>query len=346
MTDPRLSIVIPTYQRRASVLATLRTLYGEVPADDRRFFEVIVVVDGSTDGTKQAVRTLDAPYRLVIVEQSNKGGAAARNRGAERAQGRFVLFIDDDMRAGPGLVAAHLAALEAGAGATVGRMTLDDESPDTLLGREVAKWSDQTHERLSAAPDITDPDDVLGGNLGIDRALFFELGGFGEAFTEDGRYGNEDLDLGRRLLERGVPVRYVADGCTAQYYMVTASEHVRQMYDLGITDLLLVLESTDGHVGPAVREAKWCHPPGNPLARLAWQLPRLTNTVLRPHRSWVCRKVDAGRNDRRTRRWYRIHRGVAYRAGRASAPADVRRRVREIGPLPRPWAQDQPDPSA
>ena len=58
---------------------------------------MVVVVDGSTDGTAEALRRLDIPFALKVVEQPNQGRAAAVNAGAGAAEGELLLILDDDM---------------------------------------------------------------------------------------------------------------------------------------------------------------------------------------------------------------------------------------------------------
>src|SRR3954451_12058345 len=88
------SIIIPTFNRRDIVLDTVTSLVAT-----RRPWpcELIVVVDGSRDGTVEALRSLDLPLPLTVHEQPNQGSAAARNAGAAAARGRYLLFLDDDM---------------------------------------------------------------------------------------------------------------------------------------------------------------------------------------------------------------------------------------------------------
>ena len=95
--DPTISVVIPTYQRRASLLRALAALSTQTipPAE----YEVVVAIDGSTDGTAGAVRSFPAPYRLRALEQPNRGRAAARNAGIGAAAGELIVFLDDDMDA-------------------------------------------------------------------------------------------------------------------------------------------------------------------------------------------------------------------------------------------------------
>ena len=106
MTAPLLGIVVPTLDRRESVLRLLRALEAQTAkATD---FEVVVVVDGSTDGTSEAVDAYRAPYALRRVSLQRSGLAAARNAGARATSAPIVQFLDDDMEPSPGMVAAHL----------------------------------------------------------------------------------------------------------------------------------------------------------------------------------------------------------------------------------------------
>src|SRR5215813_8372071 len=103
-----LSVVIPTYNRAESLRRCLLALGQQTQS--AADFEVIVVVDGSSDGTCAMLERLSTPYQLVVIEQQpNQGAAVARNRGAERASGKYCLFLDDDIVAGPALIAEHLA---------------------------------------------------------------------------------------------------------------------------------------------------------------------------------------------------------------------------------------------
>src|SRR6476646_1057313 len=89
------SVVIPTYKRRESVLRALRALAGQdLPAAS---FEVLVSIDGSDDGTREAIDALSTPYRLRRVDGPKRGRAAALNDAIRLAEGEIVVFLDDDM---------------------------------------------------------------------------------------------------------------------------------------------------------------------------------------------------------------------------------------------------------
>ena len=105
----KISVVIPTYNGRKVLARTLPNVLEQdlAPAD----YEVVVVVDGSTDGTVEFIRTLNPrPVRLRVVEQPNRGPGAARNTGIKAARGELVLLMDDDMLCDPDLARRHVAA--------------------------------------------------------------------------------------------------------------------------------------------------------------------------------------------------------------------------------------------
>ena len=102
MSMPRVSVVIPTYRRRDALLRLLTALERQsLPASD---FEVIVVVDGSDDGSREAAEALSTPYALRVCWQENRGRSAARNVGLEAARGELVVMLDDDMEPAPDLL--------------------------------------------------------------------------------------------------------------------------------------------------------------------------------------------------------------------------------------------------
>jgi glycosyltransferase involved in cell wall biosynthesis len=87
---PLFTVIIPTYNRLKLLKESLQSIYTQTFTD----YEIIVIDDGSTDGTLEYLQTL-AP-RIQIYRQENKGPGAARNLGAIHAQGDYLAFLDSD----------------------------------------------------------------------------------------------------------------------------------------------------------------------------------------------------------------------------------------------------------
>jgi glycosyltransferase involved in cell wall biosynthesis len=110
----KLTVVIPTMNKQPLLGRTLAALLEQDAGTDA--WNVVVVDDGSSDGTAALLRTLAnrTPRLRVVSPERNVGRAAARNLGWQAADGRWVLFLDDDILAPPGLLRTHLAVLESG----------------------------------------------------------------------------------------------------------------------------------------------------------------------------------------------------------------------------------------
>jgi glycosyltransferase involved in cell wall biosynthesis len=102
----KLSVVIPAYNRATLLPLTLRSLLAQAHVAD----EILVVDDGSTDGTAEIAEAFGNPVR--VIRQSNQGPGAARNRGLAEAQGEFIHFFDSDDLALPNLHRVQLRILQ------------------------------------------------------------------------------------------------------------------------------------------------------------------------------------------------------------------------------------------
>jgi glycosyltransferase involved in cell wall biosynthesis len=88
--NPKVSICVPTYNRKDYLRETLDSIFAQTYKD----YEVVVVDDGSTDGTAEMLKQSNYPVRYYW--QKNSGDAAARNKMIKLAKGEFVTFIDSD----------------------------------------------------------------------------------------------------------------------------------------------------------------------------------------------------------------------------------------------------------
>lgn len=230
---PSFSIVIPTYQRREVVTAAARAI-----ADIRysASVELIVVVDGSTDGTEMSLREIDCPFPKRIVIQENAGQAAARNRGAALATGDILLFLDDDMICRPDILDHHARSHHEGADVVLGHVPLDARSLDSFLAKGAGRWAEDRARKLQEGAPLT-LFDLTFGHASIKRLAFEAVNGFDPAFTAGGSYGDEDLDLGVRLLEK-FRVVFNPDAVASQRYVVVPQDYLRQWKDAGKADVM------------------------------------------------------------------------------------------------------------
>ncbi len=168
-----------------------------------RDFEVIVVVDGSTDGT---VVLKDQQWQLSInwVVQKNKGRSGTRNRGASEARGRYLLFLDDDTIPEPYLVEGHLTHHRKVKGSVlVGNVPLRfDRDSDFNHFRKYLekKWLKDLPDSASIPIPKGKPF-ITAANFSIGYNDFNEAGGFDESLSDA-----EDYDLARRLVQKGTNI--------------------------------------------------------------------------------------------------------------------------------------------
>lgn len=91
--DSRLSIIIPVYNNENYLRSSLQSVLAQTYPD----FEVLVVDDGSTDGSRAICQEFaQKDKRLRIIHKENGGVSSARNRGIEEAVGQYIAFVDGD----------------------------------------------------------------------------------------------------------------------------------------------------------------------------------------------------------------------------------------------------------
>jgi len=182
---PAISVVVTTHQRADLLARCLAALLAQEAAPP---YEIVVVDDGSRDGTRDLAALLDPRVRYHW--QENAGRAAARNKGLELAEGPLLVYVDSDVFVVPGFLAAHAAAHRRAGGRLV-----------FAQGVSV----DVTRPVDPAAPGVpvADPSRAFFDtkNVSVPTDLLRRAGGFDARFTQ---YGWEDLEAGMRLRDLGV----------------------------------------------------------------------------------------------------------------------------------------------
>jgi glycosyltransferase involved in cell wall biosynthesis len=232
---PQLTVTIASYDRRAKLARALGALARQSLPPER--FEVVVVLDGSKDGSAERVRALGLPYPVRVLEQANRGLAASRNRGAREARHPVVVFLDDDIVAEPGLLAEHARAHAVAPAPHVALgaypPVIRARDPWSLFLR--AWWHD--HFRRKGEPGhVWNFVDFCDGNCSMPRALFLETGGWDEDFRGGRR---QDWEYAIRLLGRGVRFAFHPKAAGAHHLDTRFETALRNRRAEGRWDVLL-----------------------------------------------------------------------------------------------------------
>jgi GT2 family glycosyltransferase len=229
-TAMELSIVIPTRNRRERLLATLDAL--DAQRLDGGQAEILVVDNGSSDGTGEALRARAGALELTVLEEPREGASFARNRALEHARAPVVLLLGDDMvPAGDGVLAGHLA--------------LHREHPEpgyAVLGQvrwaepvdPFMRWLERagfqfSFDHIAAGP--VDPAAYLySSHASLKAQALRDAGGFdAERFP----YLMEDTELGIRLRRRGLLLEYRPQLLVHHHHPQSLAGYARRMETIG-----------------------------------------------------------------------------------------------------------------
>jgi len=233
---PKISVVLPTFNRKEVLHICLAALaFQSLPES---LWEVIVVDDGSTDGTESFCLSLKLPYALQYLRQANAGPGAARRAGVEAARGEFVLLCNDDTVGSSTLLSEHLRVHfqhPREKWAVLGNFN----ASELCAERALSLW---VHTSSFFFPQITLRAGQQYGasyfvtcNLSIRREAILAVGNFDPAFRVA-----EDTELGARLEKSGYRVHYhpAAHSMHEHHRFVTA-DLLRRAKFYGAADWLL-----------------------------------------------------------------------------------------------------------
>lgn len=196
--QPRVSVVVPTYNSAWSVGRTLLSVLHQTIAD----FEVIVINDGSTDDFAAAVAPYCGDPRVRIVEQANLGLATARNRGISEARAPLIAPIDADDMWHPEFLEATVDALDKNPEAPFAftyHFRMDEQ--DFLF-----PWLPPPRPPRHDFIGLLSRNSVACGSAGVyRRAPMQQCGGYDESLGRRGMWGAEDWKLILRLARLGQP---------------------------------------------------------------------------------------------------------------------------------------------
>ncbi len=199
---PAISVVMPTFNRADAIGLTLQCL-GQQSLPPGQF-EVIVVDDGSRDGTDQIVAAQSAPFRLAYCRQENRGAAAARNLGVEQARAELMVFLDSDVITTPSFLEQH-AENHVG---RVKHLVIGRMRPWQGLERP---WYEETINPEGVGGDYGDRRRsvpfyfAFTCNMSVTKSALEEVGGFDESFPAA---GFEDTEFAYRASRLGYLLFY------------------------------------------------------------------------------------------------------------------------------------------
>jgi glycosyltransferase involved in cell wall biosynthesis len=244
---PHVSVIIPTYNRLDRLKRVLMHL--EQQSYPQSQFEVIVVSDGSSDGTEEYLHSLTTALHVITVAQSNRGVAAARNNGVKHATGDLALFLDDDVVPAPQLIAEHVRAHSQRSDSVVvlGPMLSPDDFPlSTWVRWEQAMLTKQYQAMLAGKFEPT-ARQFYTGNTSLPRDCLTAAGGFDENFRRA-----EDVELAYRLASHGLLFTFNAEAIGYHYAERSFRSWMEIPYIYGRNDVIFTRDKQQKWLLPVV----------------------------------------------------------------------------------------------
>jgi GT2 family glycosyltransferase len=200
------SVVVPTFGRDAVLVDTVRAVVAQGGADE------VLVVDQTevhAPQTVDALHALEAAGRIRVLGLRPPGTVHAMNTGLQAARGGIVLFLDDDLVPGPGLVAAHARAHRdhPEAWAVAGQVLQPGCEPVPAGRRAAGRGLREDLDFDFAGNEGAWVSNVMAGNLSVKRAEALAAGGFDENFLPPVAYRFE-TEFAKRIVARGGRIRY------------------------------------------------------------------------------------------------------------------------------------------
>lgn len=232
-----------TYNRKRLLERALTALFNQNFPKDQ--YEIVLIDDGSTDGTGEYVKTLDPPCPMTYIHQQNSGLAKGRNQGIRHANGQIILFIDDDIVASPNLLAEHV------------------KTHEQHMDHVVRGWVNHIHDLDNiSGPQFNMQDFSTAffwtSNVSASRKHLVQAGMFDEDFKE---YGWEDLELGMRLKRLGLGMKYNKRAIVYHYKSRWTPEDVEKMCRQAKAKARTAVIFVEKHPTMRVRLATGLHTP-------------------------------------------------------------------------------------
>jgi glycosyltransferase involved in cell wall biosynthesis len=235
-----ISVIMVTYNRRDILRRTL-LLYNEQTEMAGRF-EIVLVDDGSTDGTLDMIEALrpSLAYPLqVLVLSANDGPAKSRNEAIDAARGDLLCLTCDDILPGPDLLHQHWtwhADRPDDSVAVLGHIAWHPELNPTPL----MKWLESSGDQFAYGDlrhgDVVPHSRFYSSNVSLKRRFLHDTG---ERLDERLHYGFEDTEWGQRLARKGMTLHYNAKAVGLHFHPTTLDSALRRIKAVGPSALVL-----------------------------------------------------------------------------------------------------------
>ena len=227
---PAFSIVIPTFERPDTLFQVLDAVGRQESPPE---FEVVVVDDGSRDGTPGLLAAYRPGYALRHFRQNNSGPAAARNRGVREARGERILFLGDDTVPEPGLLAVHARAHaepRAFEAAVLGYTTWPRDRRVSPFLHHINEYGLQFGYGLIEDPDNVPFNFFYTSNISLSRAMLCDVGLFDTTFPHAAW---EDIEIAYRMGKRGLRIVYRAGAVARHHHEISFDSFRRRQQKAG-----------------------------------------------------------------------------------------------------------------
>lgn len=226
------SVIVPTYNRIKRLKKVLHALENQTIHPS--CYEVIVVSDGSTDGTSKYLEYWYTDLNFKFIFQENQGVAVTRNTGINAAGGEYVLFVDDDVVPAANLIEEHLKTHRSRPDdvIVIGPMlNPDDFELQPWVAWEQAMLYKQYHAMLGKEWEPT-ARQFYTGNSSLKRAYLEITGGFDPSFRRA-----EDIELAYRLANLGLKFVFNEQAVGYHYAQRSFSSWLNIPYTYGRNDV-------------------------------------------------------------------------------------------------------------
>ena len=194
------SVVVPSYQGRQRLEKLLRAFEQQQTGCQ---WEIVIVLDGSTDGSAEFLDAYSGKLNLNVVPRAvNLGRSATLNEGFAKAENQVLVRCDDDLEPAPNYVQQFSQLLTANPEAGVIGL-YKNNYPSTAYSRAYGEIVDRRFAKEAYADSADHRWHYWAGNCAVTRATFDQVGSYDEAFRQ---YGWEDVDWGYRLAKLGHPI--------------------------------------------------------------------------------------------------------------------------------------------